>query len=52
MRHAAFSEIVLGGIRAHRGMASLADLVTAAQAEAIHVYLIDLAWQAFESESR
>ncbi len=49
---AAFSEIVLGGIRADRGMASFADLLTAAQAEAVHVYLIDLAWQAFESESR
>ncbi|MEE8477171.1 MAG: PQQ-dependent dehydrogenase, methanol/ethanol family [Gemmatimonadales bacterium] len=48
--HATFSEIVLGGIRADLGMASFEDVLTAAQVEAIRVYLIDVAWQAFESE--
>jgi quinohemoprotein ethanol dehydrogenase len=39
-RHAQFNDIVLEGTLAERGMASFADLLTPAQAEAIHQYLI------------
>jgi quinohemoprotein ethanol dehydrogenase len=38
--HARWNDIVLGGIRADRGMASFADLLTPADAEAIHAYVI------------
>ncbi|HLV06178.1 MAG TPA: PQQ-dependent dehydrogenase, methanol/ethanol family [Croceibacterium sp.] len=38
--HAAFNDIVLRGTLADRGMASFADVLTPAQAEAIHAYLI------------
>ena len=38
--HAAFDDIVLKGTRADKGMASFADVLTPAQAEAIHAYLI------------
>jgi len=38
--HAAFNDIVLKGTLADRGMVSFADLLTPAQAEAIHAYLI------------
>src|SRR5690554_1930919 len=38
--HAAFNDIVLKGTLAERGMASFADVLTPAQAEAIHAYLI------------
>jgi quinohemoprotein ethanol dehydrogenase len=39
-RHAQFNDIVLKGSLADRGMASFADVLTPAQAEAIHAYLI------------
>ena len=38
--HAAFGDIVLKGTRADKGMAGFADVLTPAQAEAIHQYLI------------
>jgi quinohemoprotein ethanol dehydrogenase len=38
--HAEFNDIVLKGIRADKGMASFADVLTPSQAEAIHAYLI------------
>jgi len=38
--HGEFIEIVLGGKRAARGMASFADMLTREDAEAIHQYLI------------
>ncbi len=38
--HARWDDIVLGGIQADRGMASFADVVTAADAEAIQAYVI------------
>ena len=39
-RHAQFNDIVLKGTLADRGMASFADVLSPAQAEAIHQYLI------------
>jgi len=41
--HAEFDSIVLGGARADRGMASFADSVSVADAEAIHAYIISVA---------
>ena len=38
--HAQFNDIVLRGIRADRGMASFADVLTTSEVEAIHAYLI------------
>ena len=38
--HAAFNAIVLEGTRADQGMASFADVLSAAEVEAIHQYLI------------
>ena len=37
--HAAFKDIVLGGARKDKGMASFADTLTPADADAIHAYL-------------
>jgi quinohemoprotein ethanol dehydrogenase len=38
--HAAFKDIVLGGARKDKGMASFADILSAEDADAIHAYLI------------
>ena len=38
--HEQFNDIVLKGTKADRGMASFADVLTPAQVEAIHAYLI------------
>ena len=38
--HAAFNEIVLGGTLVDNGMASFADILTPADVEAVHAYLI------------
>jgi quinohemoprotein ethanol dehydrogenase len=38
--HKAFADIVLGGVRADKGMASFKDLLSPTQVEAIHAYLI------------
>ena len=38
--HAAFNDIVLKGLRADKGMASFADLLSPADVEAIHAYVI------------
>jgi quinohemoprotein ethanol dehydrogenase len=46
--HAAFLDIVLGGVRKDKGMASFADRLTKEQAEAIHAFVISRAqedWQ-------
>jgi quinohemoprotein ethanol dehydrogenase len=50
--HAAFNDIVLKGVRADKGMASFANLVSQADADAIHAYLISRAhedWGAAKS---
>ena len=46
--HAAFLDIVLGGIRAQNGMASFADVLSREEAEAIHHYLISRAHDDWE----
>jgi len=41
--HQQWKEIVLGGTRANRGMASFADVLDAADADAIHTYVVSRA---------
>src|SRR5258707_11942670 len=43
--HAIFNAIVLEGAYAPKGMARFDDVLSPADAEAIHAYLIDQAWQ-------
>jgi quinohemoprotein ethanol dehydrogenase len=38
--HAEFDDIVLGGVRADRGMISFADRISAAEADAVHAFII------------
>ena len=41
--HGQFKDIVLGGIRLANGMASFADVLTEADADAVHAYIISRA---------
>ena len=49
--HGQFNDILLRGTRASRGMGSFADLLSPDEVEAVHSYLIDLAWSTWESEN-
>lgn len=48
--HEGFNGIVLHGARRYEGMPQWDDVLNEADAEAIHAYLIDLSWQAYEAE--
>ncbi|MGB7215920.1 MAG: PQQ-dependent dehydrogenase, methanol/ethanol family [Gammaproteobacteria bacterium] len=48
--HASFKAIVLFGARRTRGMPQWDDVLTEQQTEAIHAYLIDLAWNAYDAQ--
>jgi len=48
--HAAFNAIVLYGARRFRGMPQWDDVLNEAQADSIHAYLIDQAWQAYGAQ--
>ncbi len=50
--HASFNDIVLGGTRAHNGMASFADLLNADDVSAIHAYVIQRARETKQAESK
>jgi len=50
--HSDFIAIVMGGKRAEKGMASFSHLLTMDEAEALHNYLIDVAWQAYENKKK
>lgn len=50
--HDDFIAIVLEGTRASKGMGSFASLLSEADAEAVHAYLIDLAWKAYEKQEQ
>jgi quinohemoprotein ethanol dehydrogenase len=43
--HAIFNGIVLGGVYGQKGMGRFDDVLSPADAEAVHAYLIDQAWQ-------
>ncbi len=48
LAHSEFNNIVLKGTRVDRGMGNFSDLLSAEQVEAVHKYLIELAWKAYE----
>lgn len=48
--HAGFQGIVLYGARRYRGMPQWDDVLDVAQTTAIHAYLTDLGWQAYEAQ--
>ncbi len=47
--HQGFNDVMLKGTLADKGMASFSGLLTADEIEAIHSYLIDLAWRNYEA---
>jgi sugar lactone lactonase YvrE len=49
--HAAFNAIVLQGARRTRGMPQWDDVLDEDRSNAIHAYLIDLAWQAYRQQA-
>src|SRR5262249_4543089 len=50
--HNAFKDVVLGGTLALGGMESFSDLLTEADVDAIHAYLIDQAWQGYNEQEK
>jgi quinohemoprotein ethanol dehydrogenase len=50
--HTTFNGIVLYGARRFQGMPQWDDVLSAADAEAIHGYLIDLSWQAYNAQQQ
>ncbi|MEK9648959.1 MAG: cytochrome c, partial [Gammaproteobacteria bacterium] len=48
--HEGFLGIVLYGARRYQGMPQWDDVLNEDQANAIHAYLTDLAWRAFEAQ--
>jgi quinohemoprotein ethanol dehydrogenase len=49
--HALFNSIVLGGAYSIKGMARFDDVLSPADAQAVHAYLIDQAWQMKQAAS-
>lgn len=50
--HDSFKDIVLRGALSPMGMGAFGDVLTEADADAIHAYLIDMAAQGYEDQSR
>ena len=50
-KHAAWDAIVLGGAYQHKGMLSYKDALSAEDSAAIHAYVIDRAWKAYNEQS-
>jgi quinohemoprotein ethanol dehydrogenase len=50
--HGVFKDIVLGGILAPAGMESFSDILSEADVDAIHAYLIDQAWQGYNEQEK
>jgi quinohemoprotein ethanol dehydrogenase len=48
--HAAFKQIVLSGILQNAGMPPWNDVLSPAEAEAIHDYLISISWQGYKAQ--
>lgn len=48
LAHKEFNNIVLKGSRVDKGMGNFSDLLSVEQAEAVHKYLVELAWKAYE----
>ena len=50
--HAQFKNIVLKGALAAAGMESFADILSEADVDAIHAYVIDQAWQGYNAQEK
>ena len=50
--HAAFKDIVLKGVLAEGGMERFDDLLSEADVDDIHAYLIDQSWIAYRAQTR
>src|SRR6516162_176203 len=50
--HSAFKDIVRGGILASEGMESFSDILSEADVDAIHAYLVDQAWQGYNEQEK
>jgi quinohemoprotein ethanol dehydrogenase len=50
-KHQLFYDIVLGGVLQPLGMGRFDDVLTRADAEAIHAYVVDEAWNGFRAQS-
>ena len=50
--HEAFNQIVLGGILKNAGMPPWDDILTQADADAIHSYLISISWDAYNKQQQ
>jgi quinohemoprotein ethanol dehydrogenase len=48
--HALFGDIVLGGAYQGKGMGRFDDVLSAADAQAVHSYVIDQAWRLKEAK--
>ncbi len=48
--HNEFNDILLKGTRVAKGMGDFSELLSPADVEALHSFLIDLAWKAYEAE--
>ena len=48
--HGEFMDIVMNGSRADKGMGNFSNQLSAEDAEAVHVYLIEEAWTAYEAD--
>jgi len=48
--HDAFKQIVLGGALINAGMPPWDDVLSPADADAIHAYLISIAWDAYNKQ--
>jgi quinohemoprotein ethanol dehydrogenase len=49
--HQAFYDIVLNGALASKGMGRWDDVLSRADAESIHAYIVDQAWQAYQAQT-
>ena len=50
--HGVFKDIVLGGILGSAGMESFSDILSDADVDAIHAYVIDQAWQGYNEQEK
>ena len=48
--HNEFPDILLKGTRVEKGMGNFSDLLSASEVEAVHSYLIDLAWRSYSEQ--
>lgn len=52
VKHGLFYDIVLTGVLSGAGMARWDDVLSRADAEAIHAFIVDEAWKAYDAQQR